>query len=206
MDKKLYSSKNMKIYYNELDEKTILDIEKSVLEGKNKTLEYFEIQGYDKEIIIDVFDSIEELHLDVFGEKKEEWLVSCENGEYGIKVVSPLNPGNVHNYEVILEVISKSVADIILKNNFKNIPKWLDITTYITGLNTETKTNSKPSIIKLKEEGYFNFSDCYFITRYMVEIFGKETIIKILKNPTKYNEILKLSDKEIDEKIKEYYS
>ena len=179
MDKKLYSSKNMKIYYNELDEKTILDIEKSVLEGKNKTLEYFEIQGYDKEIIIDVFDS---------------------------KVVSPLNPGNVHNYEVILEVISKSVADIILKNNFKNIPKWLDITTYITGLNTETKTNSKPSIIKLKEEGYFNFSDCYFITRYMVEIFGKETIIKILKNPTKYNEILKLSDKEIDEKIKEYYS
>ena len=206
MDKKLYSSKNMKIYYNELDEKTILDIEKSVLEGKNKTLEYFEIQGYDKEIIIDVFDSIEELHLDVFGEKKEEWLVSCENGEYGIKVVSPLNPGNVHNYKVILEVISKSVADIILKNNFKDVPKWLDITTYITGLNTETKTNSKPSIIKLKEEGYFNFSDCYFITRYIVETFGKETIIKILKNPTKYNEILKLSDEEIDEKIKEYYS
>ena len=206
MDKKLYSSKNMKIYYNELDEKTILDIEKSVLEGKNKTLEYFEIQGYDKEIIIDVFDSIEELHLDVFGEKKEEWLVSCENGEYGIKVVSPLNPGNVHNYEVILEVISKSVADIILKNNFKDVPKWLDITTYITGLNTEAKTNSKPSIIKLKEEGYFNFSDCYFITRYIVEKFGKRTIIKILKNPTKYNEILKLSDEEIDEKIKEYYS
>lgn len=206
MDKKLYSSKNMKIYYNELDEKTILDIEKSVLEGKNKTLEYFEIQGYDKEIIIDVFDSIEELHLDVFGEKKEEWLVSCENGEYGIKVVSPLNPGNVHNYEVILEIISKSVADIILKNNFKDVPKWLDIITYITGLNTETKTNSKPSIIKLKEEGYFNFSDCYFITRYIVEKFGKRTIIRILKNPTKYNEILKLSDEEIDEEIKEYYS
>lgn len=206
MDKKLYSSKNLKIYYNELDEKTILDIEKSVLEGKNKTLEYFEIQGYDKEIIINVFDSIEELHLDVFGEKKEEWLVSYENGEFGIKVVSPLNPGNVHNYEVILEVISKSVADIILKNNFKNVPKWLDITTYITGLNTETKTNSKPSIIKLKEEGYFNFSDCYFITRYIAETFGKETILKILKNPTKYNEILKLSDEEIDEKIKEYYS
>lgn len=142
----------------------------------------------------------------MFGEKKEEWLVSCENGEYGIKVVSPLNPGNVHNYEVILEVISKSVADIILKNNFKDVPKWLDITTYITGLNTETKTNSKPSIIKLKEEGYFNFSDCYFITRYIVEKFGKRTIIKILKNPTKYNEILKLSDEEIDEKIKEYYS
>lgn len=109
-------------------------------------------------------------------------------------------------YEVILEVISKSVADIILKNNFKNVPKWLDITTYINGLNTETKTNSKPSIIKLKEEGYFNFSDCYFITRYIVEKFGKRTIIKILKNPTKYNEILKLSDEEIDEKIKEYYS
>lgn len=34
---------------------------------------------------------------------------------------------------------------------------------------------------------------------------GKNTVLEILKNPTKYNEILKLSDKEIDEKLEEYY-
>ena len=104
-----------------------------------------------------------------------------------------------------MEVISKSVADIILHDNFKNIPKWLDITTYITGLNTETNTYSKPSIIRLKRDNYFNYSDCYFITRYIVETFGKDTVIKILKNPSKYNEILKLSDEQIDKKLKEYY-
>lgn len=199
-----YKNNNLKIYYKLQDKKIIADIEKAAIEGYNKAIEYFDIHNYTKEIIIYVYNSIEELHLDVFGVKKEEWEVSCGDDNL-VKVVTPANSGKVHDYNTILEVISKSVADIILHDNFKNIPKWLDITTYITGLNTETNTYSKPSIIRLKRDNYFNYSDCYFITRYIVETFGKDTIIKILKNPSKYNEILKLSDEQIDKKLKEYY-
>lgn len=39
----------------------------------------------------------------------------------------------------------------------------------------------------------------------MQDDFGKNTILEILKNPTKYNEILGLSDKEIDIKLEKYY-
>lgn len=59
--------------------------------------------------------------------------------------------------------------------------------------------------MRLKHNNYFNDSDCYFITRYIVETFGKDVVIEILKNPSKYNEILKLSDEQIDKKLEEYY-
>lgn len=201
-----YQNNNLKIYYKLQDKKVVKDIEKAVIEGYNKAIEYFEIKNYNKEIIVYVYSSIEELHLDEFGEKREEWGVCCGDGYNIIKTVSPANPGKIHDYNTILEIISKCVADIILNNNFKNVPNWFDITTYITGLSTDTKTHSKPSIVKFKNENYFNYSDCYFITRYIVETFGKETVLEILKNPSKYNEILKLSDEEIDRKIEEYYS
>ena len=201
-----YKSKNISINYNAQDESSVKDIEKAVIEGKNKITEYLGITEYDKEIIINVYSSIEQLHLETFGEKREEWLVCCRGEKENIlKVVSPLNSGKEHNYQAILKIISKSVADIILNENFKNLPAWLDITTYVTGLNTKTNTFSKPSIKKFKEKDHFNYSDCYFITRFIVERFGKDTILKILNNPDKYNEILNLTDEEIDLKLEEYY-
>lgn len=200
-----YEKANVVIYYRLLDKKVVEDIEKAIIFGYNKILEYLGIQNYDKKIVVYVYSSIEELHLDVFGEKKEEWGVCVANKNI-IKVVSPTNPGEVHDYNTILEILSKVVADVILEDKFKDIPKWLDITTYITKLNTDKNTNSKPSIIKLKNENYNNFSDCYFITRYIIETFGKNVVLEILKHPTKYNEILRLSDEEIDKCLLEYYS
>lgn len=205
MNKKLYENEKIKIYYFSKDEEVIPDIEKAIIEGKNTIIEYFNIQSYDREIIVDVYSSIEELHFEMFGKKAEEWEVSYMEGKDKIKVVSPLNPGKVHSYEAMLKIITKSVADIILYNNFKNVPKWLDITTYVTKLNTEESTYSRPSIIRLKSDDYFNFSDCYFITKYIVETFGKDTVIEILKKPDEYNKILKLSDEELDKNIEEFY-
>ena len=46
----------------------------------------------------------------------------------------------------------------------------------------------------------------YFITKYIVENFGKDTILEILKRPEEYNKILKLSDEELDKNIEEFYN
>jgi len=199
-----YQNDKLKIYYKSQDERTIKDIEKAVIDGYNKVMEYFEALEFNKEISIYVYSNIEEFHLEVFGEKREEWGVCLVEGNI-IKIVSPENSGKVHNYNTILKILSKSVVDIILSYNFDNIPKWLDMATYITGLNTETKTCSKPSIVKLNQRDYFNYSDSYFITRYIVENFGKNIVLEILKTPDKYNEILNLSDEDIDRELEKYY-
>lgn len=204
--KQIYINKNLKIYYYIQDEKAINDIEKAVWKGQKDIIEYLGLDKDNDDIIIDVYKNIEELHLDIFGEKKEEWEVCFnDNNKKIIKVVSPLNPGNTHDYFAILNIISKSVADMIIEKHFNNIPIWLDITTYVTRLNTEEKTYSKPRIAKFKKKGYFNFSDSYFITRYIAETFGKNIVLKILQNPDKYNEILNMTDEEIDKHLEEYY-
>ncbi len=198
--------KNIKLYYKPEDKEVIADIRKAVLYGYDTAIDYFDILDYEKEIKIYVYNDIEKLHMETFGEKKEDWCVCCEeNDKNTIRILSPLNPGKVHNYDSILKILSKSVADIILHNSFKKVPNWFDITTYITGLNTETKTYSKPSISKFKNEDYFNFDDSYFIARYIAETYGKYTVLEILKNPNNYNNLLRLSDKELDKKIEEYY-
>lgn len=197
---------NIKLYYKPEDREAAKDIKEAILYGYNTAIDYFDIMDYEKEINIYIYNDIEKLHIDAFGKKVEDWCVCCEGEkENSIRVVSPLNPGSKHNYNSILKIISKSVADIVLNSTFKNVPKWLDITTYITGLNTQNTTYSKPSILKFKNENYFNFSDSYFIARYIAQTYGKYTILKILRNPNNYNKILKLSDEELDERIEEYY-
>ena len=41
-----------------------------------------------------------------------------------------------------MKIAQKSVADKILSDNFEYIPNWLDITTYIFGLNNAKTTYS----------------------------------------------------------------
>lgn len=199
-----YEGKNLKIYFKSEDKEVLNDIENAVKSGYNSVVEYLGLSNYSKDIIIYVYSNVEEFHLDVFGEKKEEWLVSDADNNV-LKIVSPANSGAVHDYNTMLEIISKSVADVVVCDNFKELPRWLDITTYITGLSIESSTNSKPRIKRFEDKNYFNFSDCYFITKYIVEKFGKNVVLKILNNPNSYNEILGLSDEELDQRIEEYY-
>lgn len=102
---KQYQNNNFKIYYKLQDKEVIKDIEQAILEGYNKAIEYFEIKNYDKDIIVYIYSSIEELHLEVFGEKREEWGVCCGDGNDTLKIVSPANPGKIHDYKTMLEMI-----------------------------------------------------------------------------------------------------
>ena len=65
MNKKLYENGKIKIYYCSKDEKVVTEIEKAVIEGKDAIIDYFNIQEYNREIIVDVYSSIEELHLEI---------------------------------------------------------------------------------------------------------------------------------------------
>ena len=72
---------------------------------------------------------------------------------------------------------------------------------------TDTVTYSLPELSKFtNNEDYNNDSDSYFIANFLLKMYGKETILKILQCPNNYNSILGLSDEELDSKIKGYYS
>ena len=199
---KVFTDGNIEIQYSDENEPCVLELMNQVLIAYETTTSLFKLNNYDRKITICLYNSIEELHQDVFGEKREEWEVALEGEDGILKLVTPLNPGNVHSYSDIMKIAQKSVADTILEDNFEDIPDWLDITTYLFGLNDAKTTYSYNN---LNIQNVTSFSDAYFITLSLINIYGINKIIKLYKKAKNYNKILNASDNEINKKIVKYY-
>lgn len=199
---KVFTDGNIEIQYSDENEPCVLELMNQVLIAYETITSLFKLNNYDRKITICLYNSIEELHQDIFGEKREEWEVALEGEDGILKLVTPLNPGNVHSYSDILKIAQKSVADTILEDNFENIPDWLDITTYLFGLNDAKTTYSYNN---LNIQNVTSFSDAYFITLSLINIYGINKIIKLYKKAKNYNKILNASDNEINKKIVKYY-
>ena len=199
---KVFTDGNIEIQYSDENEPCVLELMNQVLIAYETITSLFKLNNYDRKITICLYNSIEELHQDVFGEKREEWEVALEGEDGILKLVTPLNPGNVHSYSDILKIAQKSVVDTILEDNFEDIPDWLDITTYLFGLNDAKTTYSYNN---LNIQNVTSFSDAYFITLSLINIYGINKIIKLYKKAKNYNKILNASDNEINKKIVKYY-
>lgn len=199
---KVFTDGNIEIQYSDENEPCVLELMNQVLIAYETITSLFKLNNYDRKITICLYNSIEELHQDIFGEKREEWEVALEGEDGILKLVTPLNPGNVHSYSDILKIAQKSVADTILEDNFEDIPDWLDITTYLFGLNDAKTTYSYNN---LNIQNVTSFSDAYFITLSLINIYGINKIIKLYKKAKNYNKILNASDNEINKKIVKYY-
>lgn len=199
---KVFTDGNIEIQYSDENEPCVLELMNQVLIAYETITSLFKLNNYDRKITICLYNSIEELHQDVFGEKREEWEVALEGEDGILKLVTPLNSGNVHSYSDIMKIAQKTVADTILEDNFEDIPDWLDITTYLFGLNDAKTTYSYNN---LNIQNVTSFSDAYFITLSLINIYGINKIIKLYKKAKNYNKILNASDNEINKKIVKYY-
>ena len=199
---KVFTDGNIEIQYSDENEPCVLELMNQALIAYETITNLFKLKNYDRKIIIYLYNSVEELHQDVFGENREEWEVALDDGHGNLKLVTPLNPGNVHSYSDIMKVAQKSIADIILNDNIDDIPDWLDITTYLFGLKDSKTTYSYK---KLNINNVTSFSDAYFITLSLINIYGINKIIKLYKKSKNYNRILDASDEEINNKIIHYY-
>ena len=199
---KKFDDGNIEIQYDDENEPCVLELMNQVIIAYETITSLFKLKNYNRKITINLFNSIEDLHLDVFGEKREEDKVAIEDNEGNLKLVTPLNPGTVYTYSDIMKIAQKSVADRILKDNYEDVPKWLDITTYLFGLNEEKAIYSDK---QLDIDNITNKNDAYFITLSLVNIYGINKIIKVYKKSKHYNRILHASDDEINNKISKYY-
>ncbi len=200
---KKFDDGNIQIQYSDENEPCVLELMNQVLIAYETITSLFKLKNYDRKIIIYLYNSVEELHNEVFGEKREDWEVALEGEDGNLKLVTPLNPGNIHSYSDIMKIAQKSVADTILADNFDDIPNWLDITTYLFGLNDSKTTYSYQN---LNINDVKSFSDAYFITLSLINIYGINKVIKIYKKSKNYNKILNASDEEINNKIIRYYA
>lgn len=205
MEEKVIQNNIVKLYYPETEDCCIEDILKIIEDSYQKGLKYFGIDSLKNKIEIKIYSSIQELHQEEFGESKEEWLVCC--GKKINKVVSPLHPGNIHNYDSILRIIAGIIYRTIMKayTNNKDSIFETGMMIHLAGLERNTTTCSNPQISKFKQEDYFNFSDTYYIVIFLLLKYGKDKMLEILKKPNEYNQILQVTDKELDGLLTNFY-
>lgn len=200
-----YIRDNIKIEYNKLTNESLNDILVALEKGIHAANEFFGIKKEHEKINLKIYDSIEELHMEEFGRLKEDYLIACGDSKEVLKIVSPQNPGRIHNYNSVIKTIEKCAFDSVVDTNFSGTPAWLDISFVLLNMFEQDTTCSRPQIENFYNDTYMNNSDQFYITLYLYKTFGKKAIIDIYKNPTNYNEILNKTDKEIDEDILEYY-
>lgn len=199
---KTFNDGNVQIQYGDENEPCVLELMNQIIIAYETIINLFKINNYDRNIIIYLYNSVEELQQEVFGEKLNDDEVIIEDAEGNLKMVSPLNPGDKYSYSDIMKLAQKAVADKIITDNYDDLPNWLDITTYLFGLNDAKSTHeyNHLNINKLS-----NPDDAYFITLSLINIYGINKIIKVYKKSKYYNRILHASDSEINNKIIEYY-
>lgn len=199
---KTFNDGNVQIQYGDENEPCVLELMNQIIIAYETIINLFKINNYDRNITIYLYNSIEELQCEVFGEKLNDDEVIIEDAEGNLKMVSPLNAGEKYSYSDIMKLAQKAVADKIITDNYDDIPNWLDITTYLFGLNDakSTYTYNNLNINKISTP-----EDAYFITLSLINIYGINKIIKVYKKSKYYNRILHASDAEINNKIVEYY-
>lgn len=201
-----YIRDNIKIEYNKLTNECLNDILVALEKGIGTANEFFGIKKEHDKINLKIYDSIEELHMEEFGKMKEDYLIALGKSSDVLKIVSPQNPGRVHNYNSTIKTIEKCAFDSVIESNFTGTPVWLDISFVLLNMFEQDTTCSRPQIENFYNDTYMNNSDQFYITLYIYKTYGKQAIIDIYKNPTNYNEILNKTDKELDEDILEYYN
>lgn len=195
---------NFTIRYAQKDEHCIHDIIKIMSNAQKTIFNFLDMPPYAINIEVLIYSSIIDFHNKVYGKLKEKWNV-CATKEHTIHTVSPLFPCEPHKYSDMLLIISKATQDVILNTFFNEIPKWLGITILNSKLMTAQITHSNPQLPHFKKPDYHSDSESYFIANFILEKFGRNIVMEILKRPNDYNEILQLSDFEIDKQLKEYY-
>ena len=86
---KQFDDGNIQIQYSDENEPCVLELMNQVLIAYETITSLFKLKNYDRKIIIQLYNSVEELHKEVFGKKREEWEVALECEDGTLKLVTP---------------------------------------------------------------------------------------------------------------------
>lgn len=216
------SSEHFEFYSIKKDIESLKDLEINL--EKN----YFKITNdlgtsFSIKIKVYIYPDIKTFHEKINIRNGPGWLVGI--GLYNeLHMVSPLNPGSIHSYESLIKVVVHEfthVATINLIGNNRSIPKWLyegigyyeaeQITDTLRKkikdlvLKDEIPTFNEletMSYIKFGDTGGYNFSA--IIVEFLIENYGLDKVISLIKQPENYKSIFGLSKEELEKKWIKY--
>lgn len=158
----------------------------------------------DKKINVKVFPNIRTFHVAINYPDAPDWVVGSCNGDE-LMMVSPLNPGSVHNYESLMQVIVHEFVHIAVSyargdKGWTTLPRWLNegYAQYEAGqINDHIRKIVKSSVmaktpptwsqldtVSIMEFGNMNgYGLSVTIVEFLVDTYGIDKLVLLIKEP-----------------------
>lgn len=209
-------SEHFKYNSSKDDEEALDDIEKNLEDNYDRIAKDLNVTLEEK-INVTIYPNISEFHKSIGMIDAEDWLVGvAKDGE--ILMVSPLNPGSVHNYESLMKVIVHEYTHILVGNIIKVTDTYLNEGISVVEANQidnnikyylkETaKLNKLPSVDEMKNN-YSSLEQPYALSGgfvdFIINEYGYDKMIDLIKNPDDIEKIIDSTKEEIIVKWSEY--
>lgn len=198
-------NENFKFYSVNKDRECLDDLSNVLKENYNKISNDLNIK-LDEKVVIEIYPDISSFHNAIGVSNEANWVVGI-GWDNQIKMLSPLNPGEEHTYDTLVQVLVHEFTHILISkinSDLESIPIWLNegVATYeanqmndngISFIKESLENNSVPSLSEMTSEGFVEVGGyifSYTIIEYIVENYGYDAVRSLIRNPANLENIL----------------
>jgi RNA polymerase sigma-70 factor (ECF subfamily) len=179
----------------------------------------------DKKINVKVFPNIKAFHVAINYPDAPDWVVGSCNGDE-LMMVSPLNPGSIHTYASLLQVIVHEFVHIAVSyargdKGWTNLPRWLSegyaqyeagqVNEHIRKLVEKSLTeNTPPTWTQLDTASVMEFGNMngyglsVTIVEFLVVTYGIDKLVLLIKAPANFEIIYGLPEHTLEKQWIQY--
>lgn len=213
-DMKLQLETEHFIFYSTDKDKKCLEDLSNAAEGSYERITSDLKTPLDYKPTVRVYPDIKSFHISIGRPDDPDWGVGTAWGK-NLRIVSPLNPGSVHDYESIKQVAVHEFAHVVQINMVddpRQLPTWLweGTATYeAKQMDEKTKQLMKqeaqkvkaPTLSQLTKDFYtvdkaYQYS--YSIADFIVNKYGYDKLVEMIKNPKDIEKTLGVSMDELE--------
>lgn len=179
----------------------------------------------DKKINVKVFPDIKSFHVAINYPDAPDWVVGSSNGDE-LMMVSPLNPGSIHTFESLMQVIVHEFVHIAVSyargdKGCTTLPRWLSegYAQYEAGqvneqirkkVETSVVANTPPTWAQLDTASVMEFGNMngyglsVTIVEFLVVTYGIDKLVLLIKKPENFEIIYGLSEYTLEKQWIQY--
>jgi RNA polymerase sigma-70 factor (ECF subfamily) len=206
-------------YYSTYGDLKVLDSLAITLENNYSRITNHLGIKIDKKIKVKVFPDIKAFHAAINLPDAPDWVVGTSNTDV-IMMVSPLNPGSVHTYESLMQVLVHEFTHLAVyyargDKGYTGIPRWLSegYSQYEAGqINEYVRRSAKSSLSEKEPPTWMQLDTASFmefgnmngyglsasIVEFLVVTYGIDKLVLLIKEPENIEVIYGLSENTLE--------
>lgn len=192
------------IYYSTDGDIEVLDsLARTIEKNYSRITNHLKIQ-LDKKINVKVFPDVKTFHAAIHYPDAPDWVVGSCNGDE-LMMVSPLNPGSVHTFESLMQVIVHEFVHIAVSyargdKGWTTLPRWLSegyaqyeagqVNEHIRNIAESSVTgNTHPTWKQLETASVIEFGNMngyglsVTIVEFLVDTYGIDKLVQLIREP-----------------------